>query len=282
MTSYDEPTGTTAVVEEAAPQVEAVSEIEKQAQAEGAPVVNPNSLLEPTPLEEKKTTPEVSSIEKPAEWPEELWDRDKGIPKYQDTLTRLSTAEKRAEDMRKKLSTKDDKPAEVTEEYKFENLPEGLASDSKELEVFSSAAKHAGLSNEQAGKLVSEYYRATAEDVDARRVAETELLGPDGKVMLEGLGMFGKSRLNNRTFSEEEHLVFQEMVSSARSARVMAKIVEMTGEQALPASTRAMSDAPSVEDLKLEMVAALGLQDRTQKEVALRAARSRMEQYYPG
>lgn len=250
--------------------------IDAAAEAEGAPVVSPNTLLDEDVSEEKKIDSPQSSEEKPESWPEDLWDKNKGGPKYDETLQRLQTAEKRVEDLRKKLSTKgDDKDA--PEEYKFEGLPEGIDSKDPSMALFSSAAKEAGLSNEQANTVLSQYLNASMKNVDESRKAEVEKLGPDGSQMLSSLSQFGQARVNNKTFSDQELGIYKEMINSAGAARVMSKIVEMTGEKPLPTSVRALSDIPSVEDVKSSMVEALKISDRGQREKAMRDARRQLE-----
>lgn len=259
-------------------------EVSEVVGTEDAAVENPNTLLDidlTTPDKTQAETDNTTIENRPNDWPEDLWDKEKGVAKYDDTLKRLNTAEKRAEDLRKILSTKSEKnnKTDTPEEYSFEDLPGGLTGESPEIRHFSKAAKVIGLNNNDANKLLGEYFNSTLQEIDAKRSSEKEKLGPDFEDFLTNLSQFGQTRLDNRTFSTEELNTYKEMVSSASAARVMSKIVEMTGEQPIPTSVRAISDVSSLKDVKDNMEAALMISDPTKSRKAMDVAREQMAQY---
>lgn len=218
---------------------------------------------------------EASRPGRPEYWPEDLWDEESGAPKYEAAYKRLSTAEKRAEDLRRALSNKNEAP----DEYTFENLPEFLSDNVEALDSFKLAAKEAGLNNDAAERVLVKYH----EEIQNRMVqaveAEKQKLGADGQVLLDNIKGFVDTRKINGTLSEGEAEAVLALIGTADAARALGKIIDMTGEKSIPTSVRIANDAGSLRDIEAEYVEALKIPDRVAREKALNNARQKMANF---
>jgi len=234
--------------------------------------VNEQSLLaqEPQVVESKEET-QSQVRERPDYIPEDYWDTDKGEPKLEDAFKKMQEANEKADKLRKVLSNKKSfeeyKKAEgeqvesegVPQEYKFDDVsPELMEKITEgELNLYTQAAKESGLNNEQAAKLLETYSSEIIEAQNQNRQAELEKLGPEGESLLGSLYEYGQGRVNAKMFSDEEFNAYQNMISTASNARILGKIIEMTGEKPIPVSVRANSDTQSLQDAKYELMDAL-------------------------
>ena len=227
-----------------------------------------DSLLDRGTERKTETKPEVEAkvTDRPEGWPEDLWDKEKGVPKLEDASDRLTKAEKAANDFRKILSDKKSIEAYhkeqegdkgVPEKYEFEILSEEWGGDRQSVEYFSNAAKEAGLNNGQANVILNKFMEQQDERSIARRDEEVKKLGEDAQGVLSGINDFINARVTNGTFSKEEGDAFAGLVVDADSARAISKVISMTGEKAIPTSMRMVSQHKSTQDIKECMVEAL-------------------------
>lgn len=240
-------------------------------------ILNPQEIKEEAP--EKPEEVKVK-YERPEYWPEDLWDKESNAPKLKDVYDKLQNQEERIDGFRKAMAKK----GKVPEEYKFEGLPEEIANNHEVLDVFSEAAKEAGLSNDQANSLFKRYYeQAKARDDQAYEIhvkTEHEKLGPDAEYVIGSIDNFINQRLNNKTFSQAEADALRSSITSAEAARALAKAIELTGEMRIPGSVRSASDTGSLSDVKQEMTEAyLNIKDRNEREKVLKGLRAKLERF---
>lgn len=258
-------------------------DIEASAQIEGVSMDQKQDNLfeaqKQTPADREEPKTERGS--RPDFWPEDLWDQEKGSPKMQETIEKMNKFEKMAEDMRKRLSTKD--THKIPEAYTYEGLPEDITKNPQIVEAFSSAAKEAGLSNEQANTLFNKYFEeASARDSEiSQKLMNDELakLGSDQEYILGTIQTFTDVRVKNGTFSQEEADALKESINSAAGARALVKAIELTGETRIPGSVRSNSTSSSIDDIKQSMVEAYKIKDRNLREKELVELRQKISKF---
>lgn len=219
--------------------------------------------------EEQESIKDNEESAMPEGWPEDLWDTEKNAPKLEDTLERLNKAQKNAEDLRKKLSTKDSKEVEVPEEYEFEALTKEGAQDSldkESIDIFKNASKSAKLSNEQANEILNTYIEGSKEIIQKQKEAELEKLGEHKEKVLGSIQNYLNAKVNNNTFSEHEANALGAAIKTAEGARALSKIIMQTGEKSIPTESRYVGDHKTIKDIQSEMTEAIRAKDNKRVE----------------
>jgi len=244
-------------------------------------IIKDNKIAE---NENHQVDPEKKSIERPEYIPEQYWDKEKNSPKFEDAFKKLKETEEHALKLRKVLSDKKSfeeykksQGEEVIDpenlEYDFESLDPSIAETFSEdhLNIYKEIAKESGLKNDQALTILKNYSDKIKSAQDAKRAEELEKLGPDANNLLDNLKDFGQGKVNAKMFSEEEFSSYLEMIKSASSARILAKIIELTGEKPIPKSVGITSDMQSFQRIKEEYMEAVkesGGKETTKVQIA--------------
>lgn len=223
--------------------------------------VHNDSLLKKEDAEVKEDSPQVEEAVKdarPEYWPEDLWDVEKNGPKLEDASKRIKNAEDKAKSLRDIIAKKEyENMPKAPDVYDFEAAKlENYKDIANEFAVntFSDAARQAGLTNNQANTLVTEYLKITQEQVDAQKQHEIGKLGKDAEGVLSGIQNFLAARVKNGTFSEYEANAIHNSIKSADAARAVSKMIMMMGEESIPTSVRYGGEHKTVRMIKEEMV----------------------------
>ena len=269
------------------------TEVDIAAQIEASETANvpiSKSLLSNVPQEKRELNTESKEVaQRPEDWPEDLWDSERGVVKLDAIKDRLNKSDTAYKELRKVLSDKksfesykkeqegiDLSKNGVPEKYEFDGIDDTYLEDKEALEYFSHAAREAGLNNDQANKVLSKFVSQQAEKLSQRRESELAKMGEDGKHLLEGIENFIESRVKRGTFTNEEAMSFANLITDASSAMAVSKLISMTGEMSIPSKMHMASHGRSLEAIRDSMVEAHKAKDET----ALKGLRSELESYY--
>lgn len=190
---------------------------------------------------------------RPDHIPEKFWDAEKGE-------VRAEALAKSYTELERKQGQGNKAPAKV-EDYKLEPS-EGLKklgvtgydANDPVIPVFLKAAHEAGLSNEQANKLagaVMEFAAGQDIGVDPAVIVDREFkkLGENAQNIIDGVDGWLHGLKSNGILSPEELGEARFMAGTAMGARVMVKLMEMTGEAPIPIKNAPVDGVPSAEEV---------------------------------
>lgn len=230
---------------------------------------------------------------RPEYFPKELWDDIKGQPKIEEVYKKLSESEKRIEGFRKVLSdkksfeeykAKEGQPIveQVEEAYQLsEEVPlDVIPLKEQDLEQIWSSAKASGINNKQINTFLKSMMEIEKAEAEVFKKETYEKLGPDADKLIKNIDSFIMARLNAKTFSEEEGKAIADVINNggADGIRAFAKIIELTGEKAIPISVRAHSEHNTFEDAKYALMEALK-QSGGKETQEVRQAREKLERF---
>lgn len=245
-------------------------DIDIAAEIEASELTNENvsrSLLSNVPSKNVELTQEKPKVnERPEDWPEDLWDSEKGGPKLDAIKDRLNKSDTAYKELRKVLSDKksfesykkeqegvDLSKQGVPEEYEFEGIDDTYLEDKETINYFSNAAKEAGLNNDQANKVLSKFIEQQSEKFNERRNNELTKMGEEGKQLISGIENFIETRVKRGTFTNQEAISFANLIVDADSAMAVSKLISMTGELKIPSKVHLSEHGRSESQIKEDM-----------------------------
>jgi hypothetical protein len=210
-------------------------------------LLNINGAQKPTQEGEPS---EDEPKKKPADLAEQFWDSEKGEVKIDE----LAKAYK---GLRDKMAKGLDKAPEKADDYKV-TFDDGInvADDDEVLAKAKIAAKAAGISNEQFGKLANAFMKETGgvflpptaptdEEKAQYRKAEMEKIGPNAPAIVRGISSWINSNKLNGVFDENDVYVCQDIGSTAEGVKFLNKLRAITGESDIPAVNNFDDGVPS-------------------------------------
>jgi hypothetical protein len=212
-----------------------------------------------------------SSSGKPNFLPDDYWDADAGAAKVEDIWNAFQKESERSKGLRQKLSQGSPGKGEVPDSpdgYEFtpsEALAElKIAPGDDGMKLARTAAHKHGISKEAFNGFVNEFLQGVVssgalpkemteeeQKEQFRQTYEEEVgkLGRDGEKIISGISEWGKKQIGDGVFSKEDFESFSRLVYDAGSARIVQKLISLTGTAQLPHAPALNSSGMSKEEL---------------------------------
>ncbi len=194
---------------------------------------NENTPDESLVKEEQVDSEQVASeqIDRPEYLPETYWNTEKKQANIEKLTTDLKSSNERVEGLRKKLSTGDQKKVEEYDSiFEDSELNEEQVAESK---VWVDLARKNGLSKSQAEGLLKDLAEKTkehnSENVQSKEDIISEM-GENALQTLKGLEQYAIQKVNSGNWTEDDKSAFANMVYDAKSAKIMAQMLQQGNE----------------------------------------------------
>ncbi len=238
-----------------------------------APGGHPAEKDNPPPVKteaEKAAADAAAAAEaaKRPDWaPEQFWHPEFGkLPK--EALERLQSNAKAWQDARAALTKGAAKPPAKPEDYKLP-LPDGapadlIKADDPLLAEIRTAAHAAGVSQAQLDAIAKPYLAAAAELLakappkqTPEQIKEAEQafvkgemakLGSTAEIQVKAIATWGKGLVERGVLSKAEYDEFRYAAGTAEGLRMLTKLRNLSGEQAIPMDAAAAGETGSLED----------------------------------
>ena len=233
----------------------------KTEDAKAAPAGHPATAETPPGEKAKPADAAPAKAAKPDYLGDEFWDAEKGEP-------RVEALAKSQRDLRQQVSKGTTKPPAKPEDYKIA-LPEGapadlIKSDDPVMDGIRKAAHAAGVSLAQFEALSRPFLEAaakaiadapkpkTAEQTKAEEAefvkAEMAKLGPTAEAQVGAIATWGKGLVQRGVLSQDEFNEFRYAAGTAAGLRMLTKLRNLSGEQAVPIEASAIGEDGSLQD----------------------------------
>lgn len=175
-----------------------------------------------------ESTENTSIPSRPDYIPENYWDSEKNEANYKQAFDDLRKSNERVEGLRKKLSSGEHKKSEDYDSILDDReLSESqLAETKKYIEI----AKQHGLTKAQAEGLINDIAKGAQSSQDEIKEQSREEiiaeLGQDAGIIIKGLQNYAIQQVNNGNWSQEDQNAFDSMVYDAKSAKLMAQLIQ--------------------------------------------------------
>lgn len=212
---------------------------------------------------------------KPAKLPEKFLNKD-GTPNV-DAISKAYTDLERAHGELKRSKTvgggelpksADDYFAEGVTVPKEADRFTGLTTDDPGVKTWAEVCHEEGIGKDLASRLMSKMLVKMNEHAPAPIDPELEMkaLGPGGEQLVEGLFVWCEGKAATGELSEDDAEVIEQMMMTAKGARLLAKFRNMTGEKPIPITPGSGSRGMSREQWQDEYKKAVAAKDYNRQE----------------